>query len=129
VTLHDVSVAVGDCGAVDQIFSKQHYNNSAEAAATAAVEAGVDWDCYGPFVSKFHIDSTIPYEFRSTADRWWLGDPLPIAAALPEKQLITAFVELYLVRDLEVRIMSADLAWTHDATLLWPLGRRHTRAP
>jgi hypothetical protein len=127
VTLHDVSVAVGDCGAVDQIFSKQHYNNSAEAAATAAVEAGVDWDCYGPFVSKFHIDSTIPYEFRSTADRWLARRP--IAAALPEKHLITAFVELYLVRDLEVRIMSADLTWTHDATLLWPLGRRHTRAP
>ena len=76
MTLHYVSVAVGDCGAVDQIFSKQHYNNSAEAAATAAVEAGVDWDCYGPFVSTFHIDSTIPYEFRSTADRWRLGDPL-----------------------------------------------------
>lgn len=53
MTLHDVSVAVGDCGAVDQIFSKQHYNNSAEAAATAAVEAGVDWDCYGPFVSTY----------------------------------------------------------------------------
>jgi beta-glucosidase-like glycosyl hydrolase len=36
-------------GAVRQIYTAQHYNNSAEAAATAALEAGVDWDCYGPY--------------------------------------------------------------------------------
>jgi beta-glucosidase len=46
-----ISAQVGDCGAVHQIFSAQHYNNSAEAAATAALEAGVDWDCYGPFAA------------------------------------------------------------------------------
>ena len=34
-----------------QIYSAQHFNNSAEAAATAAVEAGVDWDCYGPYAA------------------------------------------------------------------------------
>lgn len=39
----DENFVVGDCGAVHQIFTAQHYNGSAEAAATAAVEAGVSW--------------------------------------------------------------------------------------
>ena len=32
----DWNFVVGDCGAVRQIFTAQHYNNSAEAAATAS---------------------------------------------------------------------------------------------
>ncbi len=47
----DENFVVGDCGAVHQIFSAQHFNNSAEAAAATAVEAGVDWDCYGPYAA------------------------------------------------------------------------------
>ena len=34
-----------------QIYSAQHFKNSTEAAAAAAVEAGVDWDCYGPYAA------------------------------------------------------------------------------
>jgi beta-glucosidase len=43
----DYNFVVGDCGAVKNIHATHKYNATPEAGATAALRAGVDWDCYG----------------------------------------------------------------------------------
>ncbi|PIM99534.1 Xylan 1,4-beta-xylosidase [Handroanthus impetiginosus] len=57
---------VSDCDAVGVFYENQHFTSSPEAAAAAAVKAGVDLDC-GPFLAV-HTENAVQQGLLSEAD-------------------------------------------------------------